>query len=84
MDVQQKTLSRFAPFSRLPVEIRNQIWMISLAPRVVKWKRTDIQNTFEVPSRTLPLLSVNRESREAAFFYGEYQKGVRRPKNDVF
>jgi hypothetical protein len=84
MDVQQKTLSSFAPFSRLPVEIRNQIWMISLAPRVVKWKRTDNQNTFEVPSRTLPLLSVNRESREAAFFYGEYQEVSADPRTMYF
>lgn len=84
MDVQLKTHSSFAPFSRLPVEIRNQIWKISLAPRVVKWKRTDDQNTFEVPSKTLPLLSVNRESREAAFFYGEYQQVSADPRTMYF
>jgi hypothetical protein len=82
--LQQKTLSTFAPFSRLPVEIRNQIWKISLTPRVVKWKRTDDQNTFEVPSKTLPLLSVNHESREAAFFYGEYRQVSADPRAMYF
>ncbi len=84
MDMQQKTLSTFTPFSRLPVEIRNQIWKILLAPRVVKWKRTDDLNIFEVPSKTLPLLSVNRESREAAFFYGEYIEVSADPRTMYF
>jgi hypothetical protein len=83
-ELQQKTFSTFAPFSQLPIEIRNQIWKISLAPRVVKWKRTEDQNSFEVPSRTLSLLSVNRESREAAFFYGEYQEVSADPRTMYF
>ncbi|KAE9374340.1 hypothetical protein N431DRAFT_335330 [Stipitochalara longipes BDJ] len=81
---QQKTLSTFPLFSQLPVEIRNQIWSLSLAPRIVKWKRADDDNIFEVPSKTLPLLSVNRESREAAFFYGEYRKVSTDPRTMYF
>jgi hypothetical protein len=81
---QQKTLSTFPLFSRLPVEIRNQIWKTSLAPRIVKWMRMEDENIFEVPSKTLPLLSVNRESREAAFFYGEYRKVSADPRTMYF
>lgn len=83
-DWQERTLSIFAPFSRLPIEVRNQIWKATLTPRFVKWKRTDNENVFEVPSKTLPLLSVNRESREAAFFYGEYIKVSTNPRTMYF
>jgi hypothetical protein len=62
----------FTPFARLPIEIRNQIWRAALTARIVKWLRTNDRNVFEMPSKSLALLSVNRESREAAFFYGEY------------
>jgi 2EXR family len=74
----------FPLFSHLPVEIRNQIWKTSLTPRIVKWMRMDDENIFEVPSKTLPLFSVNRESREAAFFYGEYQKVSTEPRTMYF
>jgi len=81
---QRQDLPAFQLFSQLPIEIRNQIWKTSLAPRIVKWKRADDENIFEVPSKTLPLLSVNRESREAAFFYGEYQKVSADPRTMYF
>jgi hypothetical protein len=68
----QNALSTFALFARLPIEIRNQIWKASLTPRIVKWIQKHDHDVFEVPSKSRALFSVNREAREAAFFYGEY------------
>jgi hypothetical protein len=81
---QATSLPAFPLFSQLPIEIRNQIWKLSLAPRIVKWKRTDDESVFEVPSKTLPLLSVNRESRKATFFYGKYKKVSADPRTMYF
>jgi hypothetical protein len=80
----QNTPSTFAPFSRLPIEIRNQIWKAALTARIVKWIRTNDQNVFDVPSKSLALLSVNRESREAGFFYGEYRRVSTSPRTMYF
>lgn len=80
----QNALSSFAPFPWLPIEIRNQIWKASLTPRIVKWIRKHDQDVFEVPSKSLALLSVNRESREAAFFYGEYLLVSESPRTMYF
>lgn len=76
--------STFAPFSRLPIEIRNQIWKAALEARIVKWIRTNDRNVFDVPSKSLAVLSVNRESREAAFFYGEYIRVSTSPRTIYF
>lgn len=80
----RNALSYFAPFPRLPIEIRNQIWRASLTPRIVKWIRKHDQNVFEVPSKSLTLLSVNHESREAALFYGEYLLVSESPRTMYF
>lgn len=63
----------FHLFSALLEEIRMRIWEVALAPRIVRWTRTAGRNAFTTPSRSLPLLSVCRESRKAAFLYGMYQ-----------
>ncbi|KAG0648217.1 hypothetical protein D0Z07_5311 [Hyphodiscus hymeniophilus] len=63
----------FHPFSELPVELRAKIWEASLKPRIVRWTRTNDQNSFTSPSRSLPLMIVSKEAREAAFLYGGYQ-----------
>lgn len=63
----------FHLFSAFPAEIRMRIWEAALAPRIVRWIRTTEGSVFTAPSRSLPLLSVCRESRTAAFLYGMYQ-----------
>ena len=63
----------FTGFSELPVELRIKIWEAAMKSRIVRWTRTDDQNVFTAPSRSLPLMLVSRESRDAAFLYGGYQ-----------
>lgn len=63
----------FPLFSNFPAEIRMRIWEAALWPRIVRWIRTTEGSVFTAPSRSLPLLSVCKESREAAFLYGMYR-----------
>jgi hypothetical protein len=50
-----------------------KIWEAALKSRIVRWTRSEDQNLFTAPSRSLPLMVVSRESREAAFLYGWYR-----------
>jgi hypothetical protein len=63
----------FQLFSELPAELRAKIWEAALKPRIVRWTRTNDENSFTAPSRSLPLMLVSKEAREAAFLYGGYQ-----------
>jgi hypothetical protein len=63
----------FPLFSSLPPEIRTRVWEASLAPRIVRWIRKNEGGVFTAPPRSLPLMSVCRESRAAAFLYGKYR-----------
>lgn len=65
--------SNFSLFPNLPSEIRLKIWEAALRSRIVRWIRKNDRNVFTAPSRSLPLLAVSREAREAAFLYGGYQ-----------
>jgi hypothetical protein len=62
----------FSVFSELPVEIRVKIWEAAITPRIIKCKHSKDGNLFTGPSHPFALFNVCRESREAAFLYGEY------------
>ncbi|KAE8442936.1 hypothetical protein EG329_002540 [Mollisiaceae sp. DMI_Dod_QoI] len=64
----------FTVFGQLPIEIRLQIWELSIPSRVVKWIRKNEKNIFSASSKSLPLLEVCQESRQAALLYGSYVK----------
>ena len=63
----------FVLFSELPTELRMKIWEATLNSRIVRWTRTNDRNVFTAPSRSLTLMLVSKEAREAAFLYGGYQ-----------
>lgn len=50
-----------------------KVWEAAMKSRIVRWTRAEEQNLFTAPSRSLPLMLVSKESREAAFLYGGYQ-----------
>lgn len=60
-------------FPKLPTELRAKIWEAAMRPRIVRWTRTNDKNSFTSPSRSLPLMLVSKEAREAAFLYGGYR-----------
>lgn len=62
----------FTIFSKLPIEIRARIWEKAITPRIIRCNRTNDENIFTAISKSLPLIKVCRESREAAFLYGGY------------
>lgn len=55
---------RFTRFSMLPVELRIEIWKLSLTPRFIKEKDWRLGDWREVRCPDLPLLSTSLESRE--------------------
>ena len=63
----------FALFPKLPSEIRCQIWVAAIRPRIVKWTRTNDKNTFTAPSKSLPLFATCQESRDTVILYGDYR-----------
>ena len=65
--------SSFQLFPELPAELRAKIWEASLKPQIVRWVRTNDQSTFTSPSKSLSIMLVSKEAREAAFIYGGYQ-----------
>ncbi|KAG9229816.1 hypothetical protein BJ875DRAFT_176969 [Amylocarpus encephaloides] len=65
--------SSFSLFPQFPAEIRIKIWEAAIAPRIIKCKHSNNLNIFTGPSVTLPLFNVCQESRETAFFRGEYK-----------
>ncbi|PVH75718.1 hypothetical protein DL98DRAFT_315416 [Cadophora sp. DSE1049] len=62
----------FTLFPNLPPELRAPIWRHALTGRIVKWTRSNNQNIFTAPKKSIPLFNVCRESREIAMLYGEY------------
>ncbi|KAE8447452.1 hypothetical protein EG329_010725 [Mollisiaceae sp. DMI_Dod_QoI] len=74
--------STFHPFSRLPAELRLNIWEFSLQPRIVTWdnpRRLDRYRwpRFEFKNIIPTLLHINQESRTfARFRYRDFQKGI--------
>jgi hypothetical protein len=73
----------FTIFPRLPTELRLQIYILSLQPRIIRWIRKDEMNVFVAPSKSLPLLEACRESRETALLYGSYKK-LPGPKGNIW
>ena len=71
-DVLEIRSNRFPIFPRLPVELRAKVWEATITPRVVRCQRTNDENVFTAPSKSLPLFEVCRESREIAFLFGGY------------
>jgi hypothetical protein len=54
----------FHRFSRLPTELRLQIWLYSMVPRIADWPAGEL-NPYNGPPVPIPLLLVNREARNA-------------------
>jgi hypothetical protein len=63
----------FTLFSNLPAELRAKIWQTAMKSRIIRWTRNSETHMMTGPSRSLPLMSVCQESREAAFLYGGYR-----------
>jgi hypothetical protein len=62
----------FSLFHELPLEIRFKIWEAAITPRIIKCKHSQAGNLFTGTSHPFALFNLCRESREAAFLYGEY------------
>lgn len=71
-DVSEMGSNRFTIFPRLPAELRAKIWQAAITPRVIRCQRTNDENLFTAPSKSVTLFEVSRESRDIAFLYGGF------------
>ncbi|TVY31817.1 hypothetical protein LOCC1_G008924 [Lachnellula occidentalis] len=71
-DVLEISSNKFTIFPKLPAELRAKVWQAAITPRVVRCQRTNDENLFTAPSKSLSLFEVSRESRNIAFLYGGF------------
>ncbi|TVY25624.1 hypothetical protein LHYA1_G006332 [Lachnellula hyalina] len=71
-EVSEISSNRFTIFPRLPAELRAKVWQAAITPRVIRCQRTNDENLFTAPPKSVTLFEVSRESRNIAFLYGGF------------